>query len=83
MGIQIVGVHTMPIPHGLDGSISQFPYSCHSHIFSTHWMDGRQDGLCLSMTVQSKVEVTRNQHPLHKHIYDYVMFQIFENDKLL
>lgn len=50
--ICIVGVRTMPIPHGLDGFIVWAPYLCHSEVISTTWMNGGQDGLDPSKTIK-------------------------------
>ena len=47
-----LGLHAVPVPHGLDGSVLRFPYPCRSGVVSTHWTDGRWDGFGPSKTVK-------------------------------
>jgi hypothetical protein len=47
-----IGVRTVPVPHGPDGSVLRFPYPCRSDLISTTWTDGGRDGLGPSKTVR-------------------------------
>jgi hypothetical protein len=50
-GYLLLGVRTVPVPHGLDGSVLRVPYPCHSKFVSTACTDGGRDGLGPSKTV--------------------------------
>ena len=41
----IVGMHTVSVPHGPDGSVLRWPFPCRSHTTSSHWTDGGWNGL--------------------------------------
>jgi hypothetical protein len=49
--LSVIGVRTVPVPHGLDGSVLRVPYPCRSELVSTTWTVGGQDGLGSSKTV--------------------------------
>jgi hypothetical protein len=40
-----VGMHTVSVPHGPDGSVLRWPFPCRSHTTSSHWTDGGRNGL--------------------------------------
>jgi hypothetical protein len=41
----VVGMHTVSVPHGPDGSVLRWPFPCRSHTTSFHWTDGGRNGL--------------------------------------
>jgi hypothetical protein len=47
----LIGVRTVPVPHGLDGSRTTGPYPCRSDLVPTSWTDGGRDGLDPSKAV--------------------------------
>ena len=49
--MHVLGVRTVPVPHGLDGSVLRVPCPCRSEFVSTAWTDGGQDGLGPSKSV--------------------------------
>jgi hypothetical protein len=40
-----LGMHTVSVPHGPDGSVLRRPFPCRSHTTSFHWTDGGRNGL--------------------------------------
>ena len=45
--LPVIGMHTVSVPHGPDGSVLRWPFSCRSHTTSFHWTDGGRNGLGL------------------------------------
>jgi hypothetical protein len=60
-----LGMHAVPVSHGLDGSVVQLLYPCRDEVSSTAWMDGIWDGLSPSKTV--KVRLSRTSRWLDRY----------------